>query len=239
MEPMSSDRLTRAGERAAREAVDWIEIAGWISSLPSHGEVTESALTGFDPGSDLARRTRRWSYVLPDHAAPSLAIYAAALARAEAEAWERDDPVVATQALSDRRFLLGDRFVHWVVPWMLPIGSTNEAARQVVDALLTIGDHHRPAPSLISGEGMFPPGNDSIGPLGHNVDTSSLLSGWVFPTEPSSDLARSYRSAERRWQELAARHPGTSQLWIDLAKRAGRSAERCDAPRVTGPPTLG
>lgn len=236
---MSSDSLMRASERATREAVEWVEIAEWVDSLPSHEEVTERALTGFDPGSDLARRTRRWSYVLPNHTARALAIYAAALARAEAEAWERDDPVVATQALSDRRFLLGDRVVHWVVPWLLPIGSASETARQVVVAVLAIGDHHRPAPSLISGEGVFPPGNDSIGPLNHDVDISSLLSGWVFPGEPPSDLAPSYRSAERRWQELAARHPGTSQLWVDLAKRAGRSAERCESPRFTVSSTLG
>ena len=236
---MSSDSLTRASERAAREAVEWVEIAGWIGSVPSHSEVTELALTGFDPGSDLARRTRRWSYVLPDHTAHSLAIYAASLARAEAEAWERDDPVVATQAVSDRRFLVGDRFVHWVIPWLLPIGSAEGAARQVVDAVLAIGDHHRPAPSLTSGEGMFPPGNDSVGPLSDDVDTSSLLSGWVFPGEPPADLAPSYRSAERRWRELAALHAGTSQLWVDLAMRAGRSAERCEAPRCTGSSTLG
>lgn len=236
---MSSDSLDRAGRRAAREAAEWVEIAGRITSVPSHREITELALTGFDPASDLARRTRRWSYVLPDHAAHSLAIYAAALARAEAEAWERDDPIVATQALSDRRFLLGDRFVHWVVPWLLPISSTDEVARQVVDAVLDVGDHHRPAPALVSGEGMFPPGNDSIGPLGHDVDPSSLLGGWVFPGEPPSDLASAYRSAERRWHELAARHPGTAQLWVDLAKRAGRSAEHREAPRFTGSPSLG
>lgn len=236
---MSSDSLDRASRRAAREAAEWVDIADRITSVPSHREITELALTGFDPASDLARRTRRWSYVLPDHAAHSLAIYAAALARAEAEAWERDDPIVATQALSDRRFLLGDRFAHWVVPWLFPLSSTNEVARRVVDAVLAVGDHHRPAPALVSGEGMFPPGNDSIGPLGRDVDPSSLLSGWVFPGEPPSDLAAAYRDAERRWHALATRHPGTAQLWVDLAERAARSAERCETPRFTGSPTLG
>ena len=224
--------MTAASERAACEADQWIELAEWLESILSFGvkPATELSLTGFDPAADLARRTRRWSYALPDSSASAIATYAAGLARSESEAWSRDDPVVATQALSDRRFLLGDRFIHWVVPWLLPtaLGSGGAAslADEIVGRLLELGDQHRPAPAMTGNEGLFPPGHDSIGPFPADVDPTSLLSGWVFVEGLSYHDARDeYRKAALLWREMAVSHPGTAQLWADLASRAARSAE--------------
>ncbi len=226
-------RVTAASERAAHEADQWIELAEWLQSVRSLGvePATELSLTGFDPAADLDRRTRRWSYVLSDSSASAIATYAAGLAQSESEAWSRDDPVVATQALSDRRFLLGDRFIHWVVPWLLPtvLGSVGGAAplsNQIVGRLLELGDQHRPAPDMTGNEGLFPPGHDSIGALVGEVDPTSLLSGWVFAKgSPQHGLQDGYRNAALVWTGLASSHPGTAQLWVDLASRAARSAE--------------
>lgn len=227
---MSSEKsVSAASLSAAAESEEWLEIAEALDVVTQGlGAASELALTGFDPSHDLEKRTRRWSHVLVDHSARSLALYAAGLARAESDAWARDEPIIATQALSDRRFLFGDRLVHWVVPWLLPVARGGEALAQtassIVDRLLALGDRHRPAPALTGSEGLFPPGHDSIGVLTDVVDVTSLLSGWVFRHEPSSDPAPMYGAAVQIWRALAVDHAGTSQLWLDLSMRARRSA---------------
>jgi hypothetical protein len=229
---MSSESpVTRASESAAREADEWIELADHLDAVVELGApaATERTLTGFDPTDDLARRTRRWSHALLDQSARALSAYAAGLARAESAAWIRDDPVVATQALSDRRFLFGDRMVHWIVPWLLPhvLGeaAVSKTADSIVNRMLVLGDKHRPAPALTGTEGLFPPGHDSIGPLPDSVDPSSLLSGWVMVDGATNDIGRVYEEASLTWAKLAAGHPGTARLWLDMASRAETSSQ--------------
>ncbi len=218
-----------AADGAHQEANEW----GFIATLADLlGELavpppTEVAVMGFDPADDLVRRAGDWSHELPDHTLAALARFAAGLSHAEAEAWEAEDSSVATRALSDRRFLLGDRIVHWAIPWVVSFGSldleSGPEAVAVVERLLGIGDRHRPAPALTGTEGLFPPGHDSIGPLSGGLDTTTALCGWFFGAgmvEPSA-----FDAAASLWDDLATRHPGTEQLWRDYAARARRSKE--------------
>lgn len=185
-----------------------IEAREWAGLVPSLGAVcdarpdpgpTEQQVTGFDPRSDLARRAARWGYAMPDVGLAHLARFAAGLAVTEAEAWESDDPIVATGAFEDRRFLLSDRIIHWAVPWADVAGrchpSIRDHANDIRDRLLELGDRMRPAPLLTGDEGLYPPGEDSYGPTGSIGPTgdhlASLLSGTVvFAATTSSLLGR-------------------------------------------------
>jgi hypothetical protein len=96
-----------------------------------------------------------------------MALFAAALARTEAESWLGGDRVVATQAFEERRHLLGDRILPWAVPWLRALARCFPAHRiDATDAaktLLSLGERHRPAPILTGAEGLFLPGHDGYG----------------------------------------------------------------------------
>lgn len=201
-------------------------------------------MTGFDPSADLARRADRWGHRLGVPDLDRLARFAAGLARAEAEAWERDDPVIATRAFEERRFLAGDRIVHWAVPWLDAAGraypEVHGPSHGLRDLLLELGDRLRLAPHLTGAEGTTLPGHDSLGPLEPDRPweewLASLLSGAVIMrSRPGSHLvgtgrglAQEYRDGSVRWQRLAEHHPGTAGLWLDLAARAARTAHHLE-----------
>lgn len=97
-----------------------------------------------------------------------VALFAAALATTEAEAWTAGDRVLATQAFEERRFLVGDRILPWAVPWLRALGrcfpENRTSADETVAALLAVGEKHRSAPVLTGAEGLFLPGHDGFGP---------------------------------------------------------------------------
>lgn len=163
------------------------------SELPASREVD---VTGFDPRPDLDRRARWWGHRFDSDRLPAVLAFGVALAGAEVEAWTSKDGVVATRAFEDRRFLLSDRLVHWVVPLTFVT-----AAAGLRDELLDLGDRLRPAPLLTGDEGLHPPGEDSYGPL------TLTLAVDLGPAE--------------RWARLRRGHPGTARLWRDLERRAG------------------
>lgn len=188
-----------ASERTRTEADQWTR----LSPLT----VTEYEVMGtYDPGSDLDRRASEWSHRLASHDLGAVALFAAALAHTEAEAWDDGTFDVATRAYESRRFLLGNRIVHWAVPWLLAGGSGDDAG-----FLLELGDEMRVAPVLTGREGLVVKGEDSLGPL---IQDGGIWSGWTDQSAPPPDLPG-------YWTDLARRHPGTAQLWLDLAARAG------------------
>jgi hypothetical protein len=185
--------VTPAAEGARRDGEVWSRMLALAEViLPDAREVD---VTGFDPLDDLTRRGRWWSYRPHDATLPTVLAFGVALAEAECAAWKRDDPVVATRAFEDRRFLFGDRLIHWVVP----LTYAGSDARELRETLLVVGDRLRPAPILTGDEGLHPPGEDSFGPAPLTVRLGS----------------------PQRWELLAAAHPGTARLWRDLARRAG------------------
>ncbi|NND85277.1 MAG: hypothetical protein HKN46_09040 [Acidimicrobiia bacterium] len=135
--------------------------------------------------------------------------------------------------MSDRRFLLGDRILHWAVPWMIAVG---EPASDALDALLRLGDLHRPEPELSGNEGLTPPGEDRFGPL-EPVPLSSMLVGAVVLESVADDWGTTrdglragevpdaaipwLRGHVDMWGRLRSAHPGSAALWRDLAGRAG------------------
>lgn len=224
-----------AADSALREANEWGFVATIADMLAEFAvpPPTEVAVMGFDPTTDLDRRSGAWFHRLPDHTLAALARFAAGLARAEADGWENDDRSVATRALSDRRFLLGDRIIHWAIPWVVSFGSldleSGPEAVAIVERLLAIGDHHRVAPALAGSEGLVPPGHDSIGPLQDELDTTTALCGWFFGAGVVE--ASAFEAAASLWDDLATRHPGTAQLWLDYGERARRSREALSGER--------
>lgn len=191
----------------------WIEVVSALPAVlaagPDPGPV-EFQVTGFDPAPDLDRRTGRWGHTLPSPDLGQLARFAAGLAVAEAEAWERDDSSVATRAFEDRRFLAGDRILHWAVPWLDAAGrchgDVREPAHHLRDLLLDLGDRLRPVPDLTGGEGTTLPGHDSVGPVDPDrpleVWIGSLLSGVVVMRATLSALRGEEvesRSIEPAW----------------------------------------
>ena len=225
-----------AADGARDEAELWaslmdVEPSGWDSVSP-----TELETVGFfDPADDLDRRAARWSHDLPDHRLGSLAAFAAGLAVAEADAWERDEPHIATRALEDRRFLVGDRIIHWAVPWLDAVAEERPVVRdEMLDhrtVLLEIGDRLRPAPALTEREGTVLDGHDAFGPLEPPGPVGTVRGGLVLLDNGAADcadLAARHEAAAVRWRGLAASHPGTARLWGDLADRADATAERLD-----------
>jgi hypothetical protein len=171
-----------AAATARAEAELWIGIVAGIAAVrlahPDPGP-REVDVTGFDPTNDLNRRAARWGHRLASSDLAELGRYAAALAVTEAEAWERDDAIVATRAFEDRRFLFSDRIVHWGVPWADVVGRCHppvrEPAHEVRDRLLDLGDRLRPAPLMTGDEGLHLPGEDSLGPLPGAISTVEIL----------------------------------------------------------------
>lgn len=205
--------MSPASLAARLEAVKWAEAAGALAGAP--GEVD---VTGVDPRADLDRRGQRWGYRFGRADLAEVCLFAAGLARAEADAWDADDPTVATRAHEDRRFLAGDRVVWWAVPWAF------ETAPGLVEVFLDLGEGLRLAPALPGTEGLVPPGHDSLGPL-DALEPGSVLSGvFLAGRIPSAEI---YRAAADRWWDLAARWPGTAQMWLDMAGRAERSLALC------------
>lgn len=247
-----------AAETARSEAGRWVGLAGFAQAVRTADPdpvPREVDVTGFDPGEDLTRRARRWGHRFSSFDFEALAGFAAGLAVAEGDAWDDDDPTVATRAFEERRFLFSDRIVHWAVPWADAAGrchpQVREPAHALRDGLLELGDRMRPAPLLTGGEGLYPPGEDAFGPLddGSAIETvlGSLHSGvvifgatarslfgqeherWFRQDEVAllrNDLRTLFENAAGRWRTLAEEHPGTARLWRDLAERAVRTATR-------------
>ena len=248
--------MPTASEAAAAERDRWMEVAAAATALRRLADLvpTEASVVRFfDPAADLERRAGQWGYRFGERDLADLARFAAALAATEAGAWEEDDPVLATRSLEARRFLIGDRIVHWAVPWLDQTGrcypSRREEAHAAAAAVLEISGLHRLAPEP-GGEGTTPPGEDAFGPLDISADPSefllSLWSGVVLldatatsmlgrPAQRAElasdsgarrDLADLYRLVAGRWLGFALRNPGTARLWKDLSVRAHRTAER-------------
>lgn len=206
------------------------ESAGWVGRSP-----TELAtVVFFDPATDLDRRAGHWGHRLAAHDLSAIARFAAGLAQAEAEAWESDQPDIATRAYEARRRLLGDRLIHWAVPWLDAVvqafpGRASQAGEDR-DLLLRIGDEMRVAPESMRAEGLVAPEEDSFGPLVVDVSiedlVTSLWSGLVLllPASVEPGLGARYVKAARSWRDLAEHHSGSAALWLDLAARAERTA---------------
>ena len=238
--------------RLARELDRWVEIADHCRHVTEHGvdpPPLEHACTGFDPWPDLGRRADRWRHRLGDAGLRELSRFGAGLVQAESDAWSNGDGVTATQAYEDRRFLLGDRIIHWAVPWADVAGRCHHAIRHhahtIRDHLLSIGDDMRIAPILTGPEGLHAPGEDSIGPLPPEaIDSIGLLgsgtilfaatmasmtAGVITDPVPSLtslgpqtriDLGVHYRTVGARWRRLSEQHAGSAMLWRDLSERA-------------------
>ena len=187
--------MTRAADGARRDLEVWAAILSACDELMA--EAREVDVTGFDPSEDLGRRGRWWSHQFPSVRLPDVVAFGVALAETEVAAWSDDDPIVATRAFEDRRFLFSDRLVHWVVPLTFGIEGTDSLR----SLLLALGDRLRPAPILTGDEGLHLPGEDSYGPRSLELEV---------------DLG-----SPQRWSHLADTHPGTARLWRDLALRAG------------------
>jgi hypothetical protein len=221
-----------AAAKARDEADRWsfvLSLAELLASGWDRPDPTEAAVAGFDPEADLERRARAWSHRVDTPTLPALLEFGAALCIAEAEAWEAGDRVTATKALEDRRFLLGDRVLHWAVPWLVTVGSTQAdwapEAMAAVESLLELGDTHRVAPALAELEGLVPPGHDSLGPLPEGLVTEYVGGGWLFQDPQTQVGSEPYEAAAALWEQMAEGHPGSERLWRDLAARARRSAE--------------
>ena len=238
------DRLAQRWQRDARPHV-WDDVAG-----------SEAAVVSFyDPAPDLTRRAAVWGFEFAANDLADVCRFAAALAATEASAWETDEPHIATRARSNRRFLVGDRILHWAVPWLDAVARCHPDEREEAEAalswLLDVGDALRPAPQLAGGsEGLALPGEDSYGPRRPKAPLPQyLLSVWSgrvimaatltsmgndagrsltdeWIAAHSVDLATMYGASAARWRRLSQERPGSSRLWIDLAGRAEATAER-------------
>ena len=186
-----------------------------------------------DPGDDLERRAASWGHQLPDHGLVAVSLFAAALAATESQARESVADDVAARAYAERRHLIGDRIVHWAVPWLSARGREElerDAAEAAASEILAVGERLRPAPSLTEGEGLYPPGEDSYGPVDFEVPLEELvLSLWsgaasIDGSDADPADAGRYDDAGAHWRDLAAAHDGTRRFWQDLATRAARTA---------------
>lgn len=244
-----------AARAADRETGFWAELAErWSpSSRPepwSDRPALEVDVVVFhDPAGELDRRAARWGHTLDGHGLDALARFAAGLANAEAEAWRFDQPDIATRAFEERRFLVADRILHWAVPWLDTMGRRHPPVRVDAgadrDGLLDLAESMRPAPRLTGSEGVYPAGEDAYGPVRVDVPLSrwlaSLWSGALLPhgderpRDGSRDdaLAAHYGAEAMRWHRLAAAHPGSAALWLDLGERAARTSNRLSLE--TGP----
>jgi len=262
MPTTSRTEPTRAAQTAFQESAVWVSIAEtWHPDL--NRDVWDdvpgreaAVIPEVDPMPDLVKRAGRWSYPLGRADLGDLALFAAALAKTEGEAWTSGDRSLATQALEERRFLAADRILPWAVPWLralarcFPERRTNGEA--AAEALLAIGERHRPAPVLTGTEGLFLPGHDGYGPLRESLDLSdrvqslwgglvvfrrslesitgepvsdrSISSDWLDDPAFSPTVSTLYEVAAARWVGLAGRQPGTARYWSDLAQRAIETA---------------
>lgn len=205
-----------AAHSAHSEASTWLEIArAW--SARDHPAVwcdvpgAEASVVGlYDPRDDLLGRMKAWGYPSEALDLADLARFAAGLAQAEAEAWTDDRAHVATQAYADRRFLLGDRILHWAVPWLEMVSrwypESADQAHESRRQLLELGDRHRPAPAMSGTEGLVVPGFDGLGPLDSGVTLAELMlsvwSGVVLSIPQLSEMRHTrliQRVVEPQW----------------------------------------
>ncbi|MFW2339766.1 MAG: hypothetical protein ACN4GK_06930 [Acidimicrobiia bacterium] len=238
-----------AATAAAEEAAQWMRIArDWhpgrqrvaqIDLTPSEASVV--AL--FDPADELTRRAKTWSYEMTGSHLSDLARFAAALARAESDAWLSDRGHIATRAYQDRRFLLGDRILHWAIPWFDAVArqypSVNVLANDTKDQLLRLGELHRPAPALSGTEGLVVPGFDGYGPLDISApfeelmlsiwSGSVLLNGYLGGLfgEPltSRQLPRGWDSIPGARRAIEATYRASATRWDELAERNHGTAQ--------------
>jgi hypothetical protein len=231
--------MPTATETSVEEAARWSELAAdwrqqvapelWAVRPPTERDV----VVHFDPFSDLQRKAAAWGHHLENQDVTSLALFAAALARVEADGWSSDVPDLAVRAYEARRLLLADRIIHWAVPWFDAVRRSypqyQKRAKRDRDFLLTLGDEMRVAPRLPGREGLVLDGEDSLGPLDIPSPDGwprSLWSGDVLLSHVDCDLKRHYENASRWWRKLADRHPGSAQIWMDMGDRARRTSQR-------------
>lgn len=209
-----------AAATAAAEAEAWAHLADAITPTPEGLLAEHDLIPQVDQTDDLLRRGRRWSHEFPTVGLSDLCRFAAGLAGVEAAAWADRDPIVATRAHEDRRFLFGDRIVHWAVPALM-------AADVDASFLLELGERMRPAPAASKGEGLVLPGHDLYGPADEPVELEDRLGtlwGGAVPNPDVENVADHYERAGALWRELADRFPGTTALWQSLAVRADLTA---------------
>lgn len=191
--PTSSGTEPTAVATASRESAVWAEVAErWHPDR--NREVWDdvpgleaAVIPEVDPIPDLTKRAARWGYRLGRTDLADLALFAAALAQTEGEAWAAGDRSLATQAYEARRFLAADRILPWAIPWLRALAGCFPERRSdgehAVESLLLIGERHRPAPVLTGAEGLFLPGHDGYGPLDDRHDlearVGSLWGGMV------------------------------------------------------------
>jgi hypothetical protein len=234
----TSDSPGAAIAAARAEATQWSEIAShwagygdaehWDDVAPREADVVGF----FDPAEDLAKRARSWNHELATLDLSDLARFAAGLALSEADAWRDDHPHVATRAYSDRRFLVGDRILHWAVPWLDTAGRCHPGLQQTAhhdrDLILAIADFHRPAPDLGAGrEGMYPPGCDSFGPIEPQGDLAQHLNSvWSGAILMRATIASITGSARDSWgvtaDDLVKNSETRDYLTMLYAVRAAR-----------------
>jgi len=228
-----------ASERARAEADYWAEIAErWtqvkVPELWADRPPTEkNTVLFYDPSQDIARRASEWGYAVESNDLSSLALFAAGLAVAEERGWDEGTPDIATRAYEARRLLIGDRIVHWAVPWLDAVGHNYGGYAEVAfsdrDLILGFADEAKVAPATPGPEGIFVDGEDSYGPIepvaGWSQWTGSLWSGEVvFHSDRLANQIAIYEKAAGKWAGYAAEHAGTAQLWLDLSERAARSS---------------
>lgn len=243
--------MPTATERSHAEARYWSGIAKrWArQEAPAIWEdrpPTEKAVIRyFDPVEDLAGKARRSGYRLEDATLPSLALFAAELAESEGHHWANGDADLATRSYEARRFLVGDRIIHWAVPWLDAVGRCyhdfREDAHADRDVVLEIADEMRVEPVVPGQEGLVLEGEDVFGRTEPMDQTegwlASLWSGHLMLDatwaslrseghEPASEaLSLLYEAAASRWRGVAGRHAGSAQIWLDLSTRASRTAD--------------
>ena len=238
-----------AAEVAAAEAQGWADLARLWRPARHPGVfddlvAAEAAVVRFhDPSDDLTRRMKRWGYRPGALDLSDLARFAAGLAQAEADGWADDEPHLATRAYEDRRFLLGDRLLHWAIPWLDSVSrchadAASDATRSA-EWMLGVADRMRPAPVLVADEGRFQPGHDAIGPVqaGHDLD-EFVLSIWSGEVLFAAGMQSMTGAVVRRREavrdlladpafrrELHALFDYAASRWTDRADRHPGSAE--------------
>lgn len=236
---------SEAAEAAGDETSVWAEfVHEWSAerhpALWSDLPPTEAAVVRFySPCEDLDHRARYWGYAFEDYGLADLARFGAALARTEAEAWDNDEPHVATRAYADRRFLLGDRLLHWAAPWLDEVARCHANERDVAgaafSALLELGERLRPAPILTEGhEGLTAPGEDSYGPIGVPTPIEELLlsvwSGRVVlaaTLEPEWGWERGERLITAKWLSESTNRNVLAGAFEEAAARWSALAGAC------------
>ncbi len=243
--------MPTASEASLEEAGRWGALAErWARSRSAtiwddRPPTEKAVVVYFDPLEDLRSKAARSGFQLEDASLPALARFASTLAEAEGRHWEAGEADLATRAYEQRRFLVGDRMIHWAVPWLDVVGrcypETRKSAHADRDFLLEVADEMRVEPVVSGRVGLVIEGEDAFGRIevADDLDRwlSSLWSGhlmlqatWISlrggGLEPShEELALLYEASEQRWRGVAGLHPGSAQIWLDLADRAVRTAQ--------------